>query len=96
MLAHSEDTTTGEMLATWSEVTGKPSKYVVTSLDDYSDVWPGFGLEMGIMMALWDELGDKSWSGEEGMITREELGIKVENLTTLKDAFKEMDWNALL
>ena len=96
VLAHSEDTTAGKLLSDWSEVTGKPSKYVVTSLEDFDTIWPGFGQEMGIMMAMWSELKEKSWSGEEGVVTREQLGIDLMDLTTVKDAYKEMDWNALL
>ncbi|OQV00614.1 hypothetical protein CLAIMM_06090 [Cladophialophora immunda] len=91
-----EDTTTGKLLSDWSEVTGKPSTYVQTSLDDFSAVWPGFGLEMGIMMAMWSELRDESWSGEEGLLTREELGIKQSDLTTVKNAYNVMNWEALL
>ncbi|OCT52497.1 NmrA-like family domain-containing protein 1 [Cladophialophora carrionii] len=96
VLAHSEDTTAGKLLSDWSEVTGKPSKYVVTSLDDFANVWPGFGLEMGIMMAMWDELRDDSWSGEEGVLPGKDLGIKPEVLTDVKDAYRAMDWNTLL
>ncbi|EXJ74675.1 uncharacterized protein A1O5_01368 [Cladophialophora psammophila CBS 110553] len=96
VLAHSEETTAGKLLSDWSEVTGKPSKYVQTSLEDFSAVWPGFGMEMGIMMAMWSEVRDRSWSGEEGLLTREELGIKESDLTSVKDGYSVMDWKALL
>ncbi|KIX94169.1 uncharacterized protein Z520_10195 [Fonsecaea multimorphosa CBS 102226] len=96
VLAHSEDTTTGKLLSDWTAVTGNPSKYVQTSLEDFSNVWPGFGLEMGIMMAMWNELKDRSWSGEEGLLTWEELGIKQSELASVKDAYRTMDWEALL
>jgi len=95
-MAHSEDTTAGKLLSDWSEVTGHASKYVVTSLEDFANVWPGLGQEMGIMMAMWNELRERSWSGEEGIVTRAELGIDVKSLSTVKDAYREMDWKALL
>jgi hypothetical protein len=96
VLASSEETTAGKLLSDWSEFTGKPSKYVVTSLEDFANVWPGFGQEMGIMMAMWNELREKSWSGEEGIVTGKDLGIDPKELTTVKDAYKEMNWEAIL
>ena len=96
MLASSEDTTSGKLLEDWSEVTGKPSKYVQTSLEHFSAIWPGWGLEMGAMMAMWNELREKSWSGEEGIVTKEELGIAGEKFATVKDTYAAMDWDALL
>ncbi|OAP61500.1 hypothetical protein AYL99_03703 [Fonsecaea erecta] len=96
VLADSEDTTAGKLLSDWSAVTGKPSQYVQTPLEDFSAIWPGFGLEMGVMMAMWSELRDRSWSGEESLLTRKELGIKQSDLTTVKDAYAAMNWEILL
>jgi hypothetical protein len=96
VMAYNEITTTGKLLSDWSEVTGKPSKYVVTSLEDFANIWPGFGQEMGMMMAMWNELKEEAWAGEEGILTGEDLGIKLEDLATVKDAYKAMDWDALL
>ncbi|KAH0840406.1 hypothetical protein FOPE_05959 [Fonsecaea pedrosoi] len=96
VLAYSEDTTSGKLLSDWSEVTGIPAAYVQTSLEDFNPVQPGLGLEMGIMMAIWNALRDQSWSGEEGLLTREELGIELSELTTVKDTYKVIDWDELL
>ncbi|OAL26880.1 hypothetical protein AYO20_09913 [Fonsecaea nubica] len=96
VIAYSEDTTTGKLLSDWSELTSKPAAYVKTALENFSAVWPRLGLEMGIMMAMWNELRDQSWSGEEGLLTREELGIELSELTTVKDAYKAMGWDVLL
>ena len=84
------------MLKDFSEVTGKRSVYVKTTLDDFSNVWPMWALEMGLMMVMWDEVKEKSWSGEPGVLTRDDLGISAENLVSTKKALAEMDWNALL
>ena len=31
---------------------------------------------MGVMMKFWEDFGNKSWMGEEGILTKEDLGIK--------------------
>lgn len=96
VIAHVEDTTSGKMLQDWSEVTGKKAVYVQTSLEDYNNVWPVWGLEMGIMLKLWDEITDKSWTDEGGVVTKDDLRIDTKNLAGFKGAMAEMDWTALL
>lgn len=96
VLVHNEDTTSAKLLSDWSDITGKPSEYVMTSLEDYDRLWPGLGMEMGVMLAMWNELKEDSWSGEEGVVGMDELGIKQSELTTVKEAYEVMDWNALL
>jgi hypothetical protein len=96
VLACTEETTIGGMLETWSKSTGKPSVYVqVASLEEYNNIWPMWGQEMGVMMKFWEEVGDKSWSGED-FLTKEDLGIQNEKFATIGQTFKEMDWNAIL
>jgi hypothetical protein len=96
VIAHTEETTTGQMLKDWSEVTGKRSVYVKTNLEDFSEVWPMWGEEMGIMMKMWDELKDQSWSGEPEILNKDDLGISAEKLGGFKEALAEMNWDALL
>jgi len=99
VFAANEESTTGKLLQDWSEATGKPAHYVKTaSLEEYARIFPGgWGYEMGSMMVMWEELGDKSWSGEEPLVTIDDLGLRGHpELTTVKDAYKAMDWSALL
>ncbi|KND89128.1 NmrA-like family domain-containing protein 1 [Tolypocladium ophioglossoides CBS 100239] len=96
VLAHVEETTNGKMLQDWAEVTNKRAVFVQTSLDDFSNVWPIWGLEMGAMMEMWDELKERTWSGEDGILTKDDLGVSTENLVGFKGAVAEMDWKALL
>jgi hypothetical protein len=99
VLASNEDTTSGKLLQDWSEATGKASHYAKTStLAEYADIFPGgWGYEMGEMMVMWEELGDRSWSGEEPLVTIDDLGLRGNpQLTTVKDSYKVMDWSALL
>lgn len=96
ILVASEETTTGKLLQDWSDVTGRASKYVQVSLDQFSEIWPGWGLEMGVMMKMWDELRDKSWSGEDALITAQDLGLQNTTFASVKDGYARMDWDALL
>jgi len=99
VLAANEDTTTGKLLEDWSEVTGHAAQYVQSStLQAYADIFPaGWGHEMGEMMVMWEELREKSWSGEEPLVTIDELGLRGNaELTTVKDAYKAMEWSTLL
>lgn len=81
------------MLQIWGQATGKETVYVkISSLDDFDRVWPMWGREMGVMMAFWDETREKSWSGEDGIVTREQLGLASEKLVGLKQAFEGIDW----
>ncbi|KAI9774124.1 MAG: hypothetical protein M1840_005217 [Geoglossum simile] len=91
VLAYTESLTVGQLLENWSAATGKPSVFVQTSLEDFDRVWPGFGLEMGVMMKFWDEAGDQSWSGEE-IVRSEDLGIDNSALVGSKEAISRIDW----
>ena len=90
VLADVETTTMGGILRTWSKATGKESQYIQVGLDDVDRLWPAWGREMGTMVRMWDELQDRSWTGEE-VITKEEL--RVEGLVGLEESFKQMDWS---
>jgi len=91
VMAHVEKTTIGQMLQDWSEVTGKPSVYIQTSLEGFNEVWPMWAQEMGLMMKFWEEYGENSWSGED-FLTSKELGIK-EKLAGVKETYKTTDWS---
>jgi hypothetical protein len=83
------------LLETWSKVTGKPSAFLQVNLEEYSNLWPMWGLEMGVMTKFWGEVGDKSWSGEN-FLTSKALGIEESNFATIEETFRGMNWNSLL
>ncbi|PVH78512.1 NmrA-like family protein-like protein [Cadophora sp. DSE1049] len=91
VLGSVESLTTGDLLKSWSEVTGKDSEYVQVTLEEFDSLWPKWGLEMGEMLKYWEEFGDKSWSGEE-LVTKEDLGIEFP-FVTIKQAFGTFDWD---
>ena len=96
MIAYIEKSTTGDLLKLWSKATGKPSVYVeAKNLEEYDSIWPNWGREMGVMMQLWEEVGEKSWSGES-VLTKEDLGIQNEKFVGIEETFKSMDWSAIL
>ena len=83
----------GEILEIWSEVTKRPAVYVqVSSLQEFDNVWPKWGNELGIMMQFWEEYGENSWSGEE-ILTSKELGIK-EAFIGIRETFEKTDWSS--
>jgi hypothetical protein len=96
VLAKTQTLSAGDVLKTWSEATGKKAEYVKVSLEDFDRMWPMWGMEMGVMLKFWDEAKDKSWSGEEGIVGAEELGVEVGKLVGLKAAFEGLNWAAVL
>ncbi|KAH0557153.1 hypothetical protein GP486_005054 [Trichoglossum hirsutum] len=94
VLAYVESLTIGELLENWSAGTGKPSVYVQTSLEEFDQVWPMWGREMGVMMKYWEEAKEKSWSGEE-IVRPNDLGVK-DGLVGSTEAFSRIDWTGVL
>ncbi|KAG4434744.1 hypothetical protein IFR05_009770 [Cadophora sp. M221] len=90
VLGSVESLTTGDILKSWSEATGKEAEYVQITLEDFNRLWPMWGREMGEMLVYWEEFGDKGWSGEE-LVTKEDLGLDFP-FVTIKQAFGTFDW----
>ena len=76
------ETITGkEVLEIWGKVKGVQTQFVRVSGQDYRDLWPLWGEEIGLMMEAWDELRERSWTSvHEGQVvlTANELGVGVE------------------
>lgn len=86
VLASVEDTTAGDMLQTWAKAQGKTAQYVQIDRSAFNALWPGWSEEMGAMMEFWRDAKDNSWSGEETILTKEDLGVQ-EGLVGLEVAF---------
>ena len=68
--------TQAEQLAIWGRVTGTSPVYLQVSLDEYDKLFPMWGAEWGIMMQYFEWAGGKkSWSCEQGVLTKEDLGV---------------------
>ncbi len=86
VLAYVEETTAGAMLQTWGKAQDKQIQYVQVDEKTFNAIWPKWAEELGIMMQFWEDAGDMSWTGEEGILTKEDLGIK-EPLQGLEQSF---------
>ena len=76
VLAYVEETTAGAMLQTWGKAQDKRIQYVQVDEKTFNAIWPKWAEEIGVMMQFWEDAGDMSWTGEEGILTKEDLGIK--------------------
>jgi hypothetical protein len=76
VLAHVEETTVGDMLQTWAKAQGKTAQYVQVDEKTFHAIWPMWAEETGIMMQFWDWAREKSWSGEEGILTKNDLNVE--------------------
>ncbi|KAL5332007.1 hypothetical protein ACEPPN_001550 [Leptodophora sp. 'Broadleaf-Isolate-01'] len=90
VLSSVETLTTGDLLKSWSEVTGKEAEYVQITLKEFDRLWPKWGLQMGETLVYWEEFGDRGWSGED-LVTKEDLGLDFP-FVTIKQAFGTFDW----
>ena len=86
VLAYAEETTAGAMLQTWGKAQDKQTQYVQVNDETFNAIWPMWAEEIGVMMQFWEEVGDKSWSGEKEILTKKDLGIK-EPLQDLEQSF---------
>ncbi|KAK9358846.1 NmrA-like family-domain-containing protein [Lipomyces starkeyi] len=78
-------------------VTSSQSTYVLqVSFEQYKDLWPKLGDELGIMMMFWELLGENSWNALPGnkMVHAYELMTETakKELVTTEEAFKALDW----
>ena len=86
VLAYVEETTAGAMLQTWGKAQDKQVQYLQVDEKTFNNIWPMWAEEMGVMMQFWEDFGNKSWAGEEGILTKEDLGIK-EPLQDMEQSF---------
>lgn len=89
VVAHVEDTTAGDMLQTWAKAQGKTAQYVQVDEKTFNAMWPMWSEEAGIMMQFWDWAREKSWSGEEGLLTKDDLNVEG-RLVGLEEAFTSL------
>ncbi|GIJ90513.1 hypothetical protein Asppvi_009469 [Aspergillus pseudoviridinutans] len=94
-----------DYLAVWGRASGlSPSAgstmVVKVSLHEYSQLWPGWGEEMGSMMAMWSALRERSWAGLDG-----DHVLDIDNILSADDrksvikteaAFRALDWKKIL
>ena len=90
VLAQVEETTAGGMLQTWAKAQGKTAQYVQVDSQTFHTIWPMWAEEMGTMMQFWDWAREKSWTGEVGILTKNDLNMK-ENFVGVEQVFAGMN-----
>lgn len=94
--AEVETLTNGELLERWGKVTGKSTVYVPSTLEAYNQLFPAWGLEMGVMLQFWEAVGEASWSKPGvSLLHKEDLGIDAARLTGVDMALAQIDWTKL-
>lgn len=86
VLAYVEDTTAGDMLQTWAKAQGRTAQYVKLDEQSYNAIWPGWAEEMGTMMQLWEEVGERSWTSGQKILSKEDLNVT--GLVGLEESYK--------
>ena len=89
VLANTEDTTAGDLLQAWAAAQGKKAVYLQIDEKAFNSMWPMWSEEMGVMMQFWAAVKENSWSGEENILTKDDLGVG-DNLVYLKDSFADV------
>lgn len=81
--------TAGEMLATWASVRGVETEYVQIDKATYHSLWPQWGKVMDKMHEYLEWAKDHSFSSEDVILSKEDLGIT--GLSDTRTAFATMN-----
>ena len=94
-----------EYLAAWGRASGLAphagsTMVLKVSPKQYSELWPGWGEEMGVMMDLWGDLKDRSWDGLPGDYVQDiDDFLSVEDRKSViktEAAFRALDWKKII
>ncbi|KAJ5504131.1 HSCARG dehydrogenase [Penicillium fimorum] len=91
VLVEAETRTTRDIIKLWSDVSGKPAEYCQISLDHYDNLWPKWGREIGLTLQFWDAAREKSWTADQPVLTKKDLGIS--GLVGMKEVFSAVKWS---
>lgn len=80
--------TAGELLATWASVRGVEADYVQVDKATYYSLWPQWGQAMDKMHEYLEWAKDRSFWGEDVILSKEDLGIT--GLSDTRTAFAKM------
>ncbi|KAM0244885.1 hypothetical protein ACHAQJ_010694 [Trichoderma viride] len=81
--------TAGEMLATWASVHGVEAEYVQVDKETYYSLWPQWGKAMDKMHEYHKWANERSFSGEDVILFKEDLGII--GLSDTRTAYAKMN-----
>jgi NmrA-like family len=101
VLAVTEWMTNGELLRLWAKVVGEVhgkeinTVYIHSDLHTVDQLWPEIGKEMGLLLKVLEEFGEKAWtkSGVE-LVTLQDLELEVgegeTNLMSMEKSIRKM------
>ncbi|KAI1379333.1 hypothetical protein F4677DRAFT_464711 [Hypoxylon crocopeplum] len=75
VLAATDEMTMAELVSLWASVHGKKADCVQVDRKMYYDMWPMWGQVMDASHIYWDQAKEKTWSGEDTILTRHDLGV---------------------
>jgi hypothetical protein len=75
VLGATETMTAGEMLTAWASAKGIDVTYVEVDKETYYEMWPFWGELMDKSHVYWGMAKDKAFSAEEGVLTKDDLGV---------------------
>ncbi|KAH7216123.1 hypothetical protein DER44DRAFT_170330 [Fusarium oxysporum] len=75
VLAVTDVMSTGNLLSLWASTKQKEAEYVMVDKQTYYRLWPKWGEVMEANFAYFNLVGDRSYSGENGVLTKDDLGI---------------------
>ncbi|KAM5343837.1 hypothetical protein ACJ41O_012374 [Fusarium nematophilum] len=75
VLGATDEMTIGELLSLWASVKGKEAEYVMAEKKTYYQLWPMWAEVMDAAHMYWDLVKERSYSGEDAVLTRHDLGV---------------------
>ena len=76
VLAASDDMTAEEVVSAWAAPRGKKGKLLQISHEEYHAMWPMWAEVMDLSQSYFELVRDKSYSGEDSLLTKEDLEVK--------------------
>ncbi|KAF5646379.1 nitrogen metabolic regulation nmr [Fusarium sp. NRRL 52700] len=89
VLAVTDVMSCGELLSLWAAAKQKEAEYVMVDKQTYHSLWPKWGEVMEANFTYFGLVGDRSYSGEEGVLTKDDLGVV--GLVNTAEAIEIMD-----
>lgn len=75
VLVATDTMTAGEVLNLWATAQGKEAEYVTVDKETYQRLWPMWGELMNDNFVYWFRAMEKTFSGEEYILTKDDLGV---------------------
>ncbi|KAM0541548.1 hypothetical protein ACHAPJ_013196 [Fusarium lateritium] len=75
VLCATDTMTAGELLSLWASIKGKTAEYIQIDKEVYYRLWPGWAQVMHANFMYFEFVRDRSYSGEDVILSRQDLDI---------------------